>query len=289
MKNKKIFVITLIAMFLAIFSCTINTNGNISNFAISNQPQQEIKISGYSSVYPALKVLADAYEAKISTTTVSILTPTKSEVSIAGVKDGLLDIGTLSRELKPEEKEDKLEYYLLAKDALLVATHPSVTNIMNVSTEQLKGIYSGKIKNWKELGGSDAKIVILDRSEKEPAKNLLRKYYLGQDLKISSEAIVLRNEGEVIAAIQNTPYSIGAFSLAYAISHNLPVNRLSLNGVEPSIENIKKNKYQMVRPIGITIKKSPTKPVQEFVNFAISKAGKEELAKYSFVASTEKK
>ncbi len=282
MKKNKLFLIPLIAMLLVIFSCAINTNGNISN-----QAQQEIKISGYSSVYPALKVLADAYEVKNPNTKVSILTPTKSEVSIAGVKDGLLDIGTLSWEFKPEEKEDKLEYYLLAKDALLVATHPSVTNIMNVTTEQLKGIYSGKIENWKDLGGSDAKIVVLDRAENEHAKYLLRKYYLGQDLKISSEVVVLRNESEVIAAIQNTPYSISAFSLAYAISNNLPVNRLSLNGVEPSIENIKNNKYQMVRPIGITIKKSPTKPVQKFVNFAMSQAGKEELAKYSFVAYTK--
>ncbi|MCP6762936.1 MAG: substrate-binding domain-containing protein [Fischerella sp. CENA71] len=287
MKNKKIFLIIITAMLIAIFSCTINTNGNISNFAISNQPEQEIKISGYSSVYPALKVLVNAYEAKNPTTKVSILTPTKSEVSIAGVKDGLLDIGTLSRELKPEEKEDKLEYYLLAKDALLVATHPSVTNIMNVTTEQLKGIYSGQIKNWKDLGGSDAKIVVLDRAENEPAKNLLRKYYLGQNLKISLEAVVLRNEDELIAAIQNIPYSIGVFSLAYAISNNLPVNRLSLNGVEPSIKNIQNNKYQMVRPIGIMFKKSPAKPVQEFVNFAMSKAGKEELVKYNFVVSTE--
>ncbi|KOP26241.1 phosphate ABC transporter substrate-binding protein [Hapalosiphon sp. MRB220] len=273
---------TLTVVLVVIISYTINPNGNISN-----QPQQEIKISGYSSVYPALKVLASAYEAKNPNTKVSILTPTKSEVSIASVKNGLLDIGTLSRELKPEEKEGKLEYYLLAKDALLVATHPSVSNILNVSTEQLKGIYTGKIKNWKELGGSDAKIVILDRSEKEPAKNLLRKYYLGEDLKISSEAIVLRNESEVITAIENTPYSIGAFSLAYAISNNLSVNRLSLNGVEPSIKNIKNNKYKMVRLIGIMSKKSPKKSVQEFVNFAISQAGKEELIKSNFVTSTD--
>jgi phosphate transport system substrate-binding protein len=122
-----------------------------------------------------------------------------------------------------------------------------------VTTEQLKGIYSGSIKNWQELGGPDAKIVVLD-IPKEVAENLLRKYYLSQDLKISSEAVVLRRESELIAAIQNTPYSIGAFSLAYAISHKLPVNHLSLNGVEPSLENIKNNKYPMIIPIGITIK-----------------------------------
>ena len=277
------------AVLLGLPSCAINTNATISNSAINTQAQQEIRIAGSSSIYPALKVLAGAYEAKNTSTKVSILIPTQTEVGITGVKDGLLDIGTLCRELKPEEGEGKLEYYLLAKDGLLVATHPSVKNIMNVTTDQLKRIYSGSIKNWKELGGPDAQIIVLDRPEDESAEHLLRKYYLGQDLKISSEAVVLRRESELIAAIQNTPYSIGAFSLADAISHNLPVNRLSLNGVEPSLENIKNNKYQMVRPIGIIIKKSPAKSVQEFVNFAMSKAGKEELAKNSFVVSTQKK
>jgi phosphate transport system substrate-binding protein len=283
MKTKSLFVFAMGAVLLGLPSCAINTNATIPNSAINTQAQQEIKIAGSNSVYPALKVLASAYEVKNPTTKVSILTPTPSKAGIAGVKDGLLDIGTLSRELKLEEKEDKLEYYLLAKDGLLVATHPSVKNIINVTTEQLKGIYSGSIKNWKQLGGPDAKIVVLDRPEDESAEHLLRKYYLDQDLKISSEAVVLRRESELIAAIQNTPYSIGAFSLAYAISHNLPVNHLSLNGVEPSLENIKNNKYQMVRQIGIIIKKSPAKSVQEFVNFAMSQAGKEELAKNSFV------
>ncbi|MBD2431655.1 MULTISPECIES: substrate-binding domain-containing protein [Fischerella] len=289
MKTKSLFIFAMGAVILGLSSCAINTNATRSNSAINTQAEQEIKIAGSNSVYPAFEVLASAYEVKNPTTKVSILTPSSSKAGIAGVKDELLDIGTLSRELQQEEKADKLEYYLLAKDGFLVATHPSVKNIINVTTEQLKGIYSGSIKNWQELGGPDAKIVILDRPKEEFAEHLLRKYYLGQDLKISSEAVVLRRESELIAAIQNTPYSIGAFSLAYAISHKLPVNYLSLNGVEPSLENIKNNKYPMVIPIGITIKKSPANSVQEFVNYAMSQAGKEELAKHNFVVFTQKK
>ncbi|WP_315785497.1 substrate-binding domain-containing protein [Fischerella sp. JS2] len=288
MKTKSLFIFAMGVVLLGLPSCGINTNATISNSAINTQAEQEIKIAGSNSVYPALKVLASAYEVKNPMTKVSILTPFSSKASIAGVKDGLLDIGTLNRELQLEEKADNLEYYLLAKDGFLVATHPSVKNIINVTTKQLKGIYSGSIKNWQELGGPDAKIVVFNRPEEESAEHLLRKYYLGQDLKISSEAVVLGRESELIAAIQNTPYSIGAFSLAYAISYNLPVNHLSLNGVEPSFENIKNNKYPMVTPIGIFIKKSPANSVQEFVNYATNKTGKEELAKHSFVVFTQK-
>ncbi|WP_016874818.1 substrate-binding domain-containing protein, partial [Chlorogloeopsis fritschii] len=265
--------------------CTSNTS---TQPQANIQAQQKIQISGSSSTYPALKVLADTYSAQAQNTQVTFLPPNQSEATIAGVKEGILEIGSISKVLKPEENDGSMEYREVSKDALLVATHPSVKGITNLTTEQLKAIYSGKINNWKNLGGTDAKIVVLDRPEDESAKRLLRKYYLGKELKNAPDAIVLREESDLIAAIQNTPHSVGAFSLAYAISHQLPVNRLSLNGVEPSADNVRNGKYQMVRNIGIISKKTPKAPVQQFINFTFSEAGAEVLRKSGFVPSSQK-
>jgi phosphate transport system substrate-binding protein len=91
----------------------------------------------------------------------------------------------------------------------------------------------------------------------------------------------------LITAIQNTPNSIGAFSLAYAISHQLPVNHLSLNGIEPTQKNVKQGKYQMVRHISIISKKTPKDSVKQFMNFAFSKQGAELLHKSGFVPFTQ--
>lgn len=270
--------------------CTTNTssNANTTNSSANTQAQPEIKISGSSSTYPAMKILADAYAVKVKNTKVSFLPPNQSEVAIAGVKEGVLEIATISKQLQPEDNDGTLEYRQVAKDALVVATHPSVEGLRNLTSDHLKAIYSGAIKNWQDLGGPDAKIVLLDRPEDESSKRLLRKHYLGKDLKNSLEAVILREEGDLITTVQNTRYSIGAFSLAYAISHQLPVNRLSLNGVEPTQENVKVGKYQMVRNISIISKKNSSKVVEGFMKFSLSEEGAETLRKSGFVPFIQK-
>jgi phosphate transport system substrate-binding protein len=75
-------------------------------------------------------------------------------------------------------------------------------------------------------------------------------------LKNSQSAVIFRDEKDVIAAVQNTPYSIGAFSSAYAISHQLPVSCLRLNSVEATPENVETGKYQIVRTIELVSKKT---------------------------------
>ncbi len=157
----------------------------------------------------------------------------------------------------------------------------------NLTTKNLQDIYSGTISNWQQLGGPNAKIVLLDRPDDESAKKLLRQYYLGADLKNSPKAIVLKKEGELIESIQSTPYSIGAFSLAHAVSHQLPVNRLSLNGIAPTKENFIAKKYSMVRTISVVWHKNPSTATQDFIQFIFSPAAASAVEKAGFIAATE--
>jgi phosphate transport system substrate-binding protein len=238
--------------------------------------QGRVRLGGSSSSEFMLKTIATAYENSTQAKAI-VLEPGQSESVVLGVKQGLADIGAVSKTLKPTDLGDALTSRVIATDALLVATHPSVTGIKNLTTKDLKGIYSGQITNWKALGGPDAKIIVLDRPEDESAKKLLRKHYLGADLKTSPDAIVLRKEGELVAAIQSTAYSIGAFSLATAIAHQLPVNSLSLNAIEPTHANIQAGKYGMVRQIGLVWKKNPTAETQKLIDFAFSPEGLQHL------------
>lgn len=263
-------------------SCTSKTNTS-ANQTTQTQGQQTIKIGGSTSTYPIVKLLADAYTAKNNNTQVNFLSPSQSESAIAALQQGLLDIASISKQLKPQEKDGTLEYREIAQDALLVATHPSVTGITNLSTDNLRAIYSGAVTNWKQLGGPDAKIVVLDRPEDESAKRLLRKYYLGAQLQNAPEAVILRQEPELIEVVQSTPYSIGAFSLGYAISHKLPVNRLSLDGIVPTVENVQMGKYQMVRSIGMVFKKKSSEATLRYINFAISQEVAQILRQSGFV------
>ena len=276
-KSLGFFTLGLIAVVglpgCAVLSGTSSTPTTVA----SNSDQTEIppiKTGGSSSTVNFLQTLTTAYTDTLETAEVDLLQPGQSENIIAGVVQGLIDVGTISRGyLKPEETDEALNFHATAQDAIVVATHPNVTGVSNLTTEELKGIYSGTITNWRQLGGPEANIQLLDRPEDESAKRLLRESYLGADLPNSPNAIVLREETELIQTLQSTPYSIGAFSLAYAISHNLPVNRLSLNGITPTPETLKIGQYPMARTIGLLWNKNASDSTTEFVNYIFSPQG----------------
>jgi phosphate transport system substrate-binding protein len=249
--------------------------------SVTPQANQTIKIASSSSATAMLKVLATAYESKTPGVKVEFLPASQSEGAIESVKTNLVDIGAASRSLKPEEDNGQIQYREVVQDLLLIATHKSVTGVENLTTEQLKAIYSGTIQNWQEVGGSDAPIVVLDRPEDESAKKLLRKHYLGADLK-TDQAVVLKKESELIETLQNTPNSIGAFSLAYSIANQMPVQHLSLNGIAPTSESWAKKDYKMVRSLGIVWAKSPAAPTQAFIDFIFSPEAVAALKKAGF-------
>ncbi|KOR34586.1 MULTISPECIES: substrate-binding domain-containing protein [Planktothricoides] len=254
-------------------SCTPSPNSEAtapSSTPKTEQQQQIIRASGGSSTIEVLQLLMDAYTKKVTNTQANFLPASQSESTLAGIQAGLLDIGSLSKTLKPTEITDDLAQRVIAQDGLVVATNPSVEGVTNLTTDNLKAIYSGQAKNWQEFGGPDATIVVLDRPEDESAKRLLREYYLGKDLVTSPDAVILRKQDELVSALQSTPYSIGTFSLATAIYEKVPVNHLSLNGIAPTLDNIKSGKYLMVRPINLVFKKSPAPQVQSFIDFLSS-------------------
>ncbi len=247
-----------------------------------SQTKTIIKIGGSSSTVTVLKLLAQAYQSQNKTVKVEFISNNQSEGAIASLKNDIIDVAGSSHKLKPEEDNGKIQYREIAQDLLLVATHNSVKGVTNLSTKQLKQIYKGDITNWQELGGADAKIVVLDRPEDESAKKILRKYYLGEE-KTTTKAVTLNKEGELIETLQSTPNSIGTFSLAYSLINKLPVNHLSLNGVAPKAQNFVNGKYQMVRHIGILSDKVPSAPAQGFIDFILSNEGEKVLQNNGFV------
>ncbi|MEH2034964.1 substrate-binding domain-containing protein [Nostoc sp.] len=260
------------------------TNSNQVTNQADSQAQKIIKIGGSSSTVTVLKLLAQAYQSQNKTVKIEFISNSQSEGAIAALKNDIIDIAGSSHKLKPEEDNGKIQYRELVQDLLVVATHNSVKGVTNLSTKQLKSIYKGDITNWRELGGANADIVLLDRPEDESAKKLLRKYYLGEE-KTTAKAVILNKEGELIETLQSTPNSLGAFSLASSLINKLPVNHLSLNGVAPKAQNFATGKYQMVRHIGILWEKSPSATTQGFIDFIFSKEGEKLLQNNGFVTA----
>ena len=294
MKQPQSFSLILGAIALiSLSSCSTNpgipsssSETAVSEATVESNAQTSVKVSSSSSSANLLNILVDAYTSTNPDSQLQLLEPNQSENTIAGVNQGLVDVGIISRSLKPEENDGTLESREVARDALLVATHPSVTGVTNLTTEDLRGIYSGSITNWQELGGPDAEIVVLDRPEDESAKRLLREHYLGTDLANAPNAVVLRKEGELIQTIQSTSYSIGAFSLAHAVFHDLPVNHLRLNDIEPNSETLRNGQYPMFRSVSLVWHQQASDPSQAFIDYIFSEPGTEVLEQASFAPSS---
>lgn len=280
MKLNTLFTVIMgVLAWLGLPSCMSTKTDNL----VQPQGQQEIKISGSGSAYWALKILATAYEQKYPNIRVVFNPSSKTSEGVRGVKEGIIDIGVTSRELAVRESNG-IEYRAIALDPLAIATHKSVTGIRNLQAEQLQAIYRGEVKNWRDLGGPDAPIVLLDRAEDEGAKILLRRYYLGQKLRVTSEAMIMPKEKDVIKMVDTTYYSVGLFSLVRAIKENLPVNHLNLDEVAPTLENVRNGKYKMVRAIGIVWKGEPEASVEEFIEFLSSQEAAKILEEAGYVA-----
>ncbi len=284
---KRTIVIAIAGLLCAgLSSCQTVSNRSVNAPPAANsyntQTQATIKIASSSSTATILKILGEAYQAKNPSVKIESISSSQSGGAIGALENNIADLAGISHKLKPEEDNGQVQYRDLAKDALMVATHSSVTGVTNLTTEQLKAIYTGKIINWKELGGPDAEIIVLDRPEDESAKKLLRQHYLGSE-PTTTQAIVLNREGELIESLQSTPYSIGAFSLAYSLIEQLPVNRLSLNDIAPSEESLTSDRYLMVRSIGLVWQKTPSAATQGFVDFIFSEDGAKLLRDNHFV------
>ncbi|WP_257207462.1 substrate-binding domain-containing protein [Nostoc linckia] len=285
---KNIFDSIIIGIiFFALCSCTSiqwteTTNSSQVIKKTDSQAKTVIKIGGSSSTVTVLKLLAQAYQSENQNVKIEFISNTQSEGAIAALKNDIVDIAGSSHQLKPEEDNGKIQYRQIAQDLLVVATNKNVKNVINLSTEQLKAIYKGDITNWRELGGANANILLLDRPEDESAKKLLRKYYLGDD-KTTTKAVILNKEGELIETLQSTPNSIGTFSLASSLINKLPVNHLNLNGVAPKAQNFANGEYQMVRHIGIIWEKAPSATTQDFIDFIFSAEGKKILKNNGFI------
>lgn len=230
---------------------------------------ERLRVSGSGTCLPLLRLLTDRYARKSEGEGVSFvyLPGLHSGGGIKGVVAGDLEVGAVSRELTKDERQLQLKYVLLSNDGLAIAVHPSV-GVRGVTTRQVRDIYAGKYANWKELGGADLPITVLDRNEDESAKIILRKFVLGSDLRVTGRAVDLYYESDMIEGLQTTPGAIGYFSLGYGLSQRVSVDYLTLDGVAPTVANVESGTYKVVRPLGVVAGATASAGVDRFLTWA---------------------
>lgn len=224
-----------------------------------------IATDGSTSMQKVINTLGEAFmnENKGITFTYN---PTGSGSGIKAVQEGRCDIGLSSRALKAEEKEAGLKETVLAYDGIAIIVNPE-NPVSDLTLEQIAEIYTGRITNWKDLGGNDAEIVLIGREAGSGTRDGF------ETITGTTDACQYRQEltstGDVITAVSQNPDAIGYASLA---SVKDTVKALNVGGVTPSEATVKDGSYLVQRPfVLVTVEGKALSPAaQAFFDYALS-------------------
>jgi len=203
----------------------------------------------------------------------------KVEVSGGGATKGIRnvatsksDIGGSCRHLLNVDEEKGVTLHPVGWDALVAIVNKS-NPVKNISLENLKSVFEGKITNWKELGGEDAPIVTVVRKGKiSGVGRMVRELlFADPDKDFSDNAIVFKSSGPVEKSAEKEKNVIAMTGISSGRKRN--VNFLSVDGHEPSYENIASGKYAFFRPLYLTAGKNTSAEGKKFIKFAKSKEG----------------
>ena len=184
-----------------------------------------------------------------------------SSVGIKSVHEGSAEIGTSSKELDDNEKEG-LKEYELGQDGIVLAVNRN-NDVSDLTSTQLKDIFSGKITNWKEVGGNDSKIHVIVREEGSGTLDAFKSIVMG-NTKIKSDAIVQSSTEAVKQSVKQDENAIGFVSFAHMSDD---VKSLSIEGVAPSTESIADGSYELKRPFLFLVKGEPSGDLKDFIDW----------------------
>ena len=233
-----------------------------------------ISMAGSTSMEKLANAVAESFMAKYPGVTVTAEF-TGSSAGIEAVTAGSVDIGNSSRALKDEEKAAGVVENIVAIDGIAVVVDPANT-VKDLTKDQLISIYKGEIKNWSELGGEDAPIVVVGREAGSGTRGAFEELLKIEDA--CAYASELDSTGAVIAKVASTPGAIGYVSLD-AIDDS--VVAVSLEGVEATPETIKAGNYFLSRPFVMATKgeiSEQSEAVQALFEYLASDEGKEVIA-----------
>ena len=200
-----------------------------------------VTLAGSTSMQKLCEAMIESFEESYPDITVTA-EYTGSGAGLESLVGGKTDIGNASRALKDGEKESGAVENIVAIDGIAVITHTSNT-VSDLTSQQLTDIYTGKITNWVDLGGADEAIVVLGREAGSGTRGAFEELLDVADQ--CAYAQELDSTGGVLAKVASTPGSIGYVSLDVVDG---TVKALSLDGVEPTEENIVAGSYKLSRP-----------------------------------------
>jgi phosphate transport system substrate-binding protein len=188
---------------------------------------------------------------------------------VTDARQGLADVGLVSRGLKDDEKD--LMPHAVALDGVCVILHQD-NPVAALKDDQVVAIYTGKLTNWKDVGGKDAPITVVNKAEGRSTLELFCHYYKLKNTDIKAHVVIGDNQ-QGIKTVAGNPDSIGYVSIGtaeYEAGHGSAIKLLPCSGVAATIENVKNKTFPLSRPLNLVTRTAPAGLAKEFIDFARS-------------------
>lgn len=283
---KKIFAITLVIILAlgALAGCG-KTVGEQSGGS-GNEATGTVVTAGSTSVQPLSEELATAFMDANKGITIEVQGGGSGQ-GIKAVQEKIADFGALSRNVKDEEKASVTKEFVIAKDGVAVIVNQE-TKIDNLTIEQIQKIFTGEIKNWKEVGGDDAPIVVVSREEGSGTRGAFTeitgvtvKNEAGQEIdNTTKDALVQGSTGAVMQTVATTPNTIGYVSMG---SLSDTVKAVKVENVTPSEDAVLSGEYKISRPFLYVTGGELSEAAQKYIDFVLSAEGQKIVKESGFI------
>lgn len=278
-KKSVLLVVSLLLVAALLAAC----GGTSTPGAPDSDPSSDnstVTVSGSTTVQPLAEKLAEAFMTENSGVRIDVQGG-GSSVGVKAAGEGTSDVGMASREIKESELAEfpNLNIIVIARDGIAIVAHPDV-NVSDLTVEQVRDIFSGKVTNWKDLGGDDQNILVVSREEGSGTRGAFEEMVMGEDALIAGTAILQPSNGSIRTTVSTTPYSIGYLSFGYM---DETVKAISIGGVAPTEPNAADGSYPIVRPLNMLTNGEPAGVVKSFLDFILSEAGQKLVVEDGYI------
>jgi phosphate transport system substrate-binding protein len=257
--------------------------GSIATVCASDK----ITVTGSTTVLPLGESAAEAYNAQQKDCSATV-TGGGTGAGITAIAEGRSNVAMASREVTSDEKNkygDKFHQFDIGYDGVVIAVSKAVydAGVKELTSEQVKKIYAGEIKNWKELGGQDAEIYVIAREQGSGTRDTFNEDIMG-DKKAETPGVSTTAAGssEVKTAIAGSDSAIGYLGFNYINGGD--ISAVTLDGILPSVQTIKDGSYKLHRHLYLYTFGETTPCAQKFIDFLTSSEGQKVAEENGFIS-----
>lgn len=230
--------------------------------------ENRLVVTGASTIAPLVLELGKQFEKLHPGVRVDVQSGGSSR-GINDTRSGIAHIGMVSRALKDDEKD--VLAHTIAHDGVALIVHRD-NHVKALGDDQVRAIFTGKITDWKNVGGRDGRITVVSKAEGRSTLELFLHHFGLQNSAIKAHVIIGDNP-QGIKTVSGNPNSVGYVSIGsaeYEVKNGAPLRLLPMGQVAATTENVRNGSFPLARPLNLVTKGAPHGLAKEFIDFARS-------------------